>query len=89
VIRTAKTDVCLLCVAFARTHGREFEISTNAMQFWKSGFEFAYRRNKKARLFEFLRTVGDTNMAARGAVICDSASAIFGGVATNMAKVAL
>ena len=34
-------------------------------------------------------TVVDTNMAARGAVIRDSASAMFGGVATNMVKVAL
>ena len=47
----AKTDVCSLCVACTRTRGRGLETSTNAMHFWKSGFEFAFGRNKKGKVF--------------------------------------
>jgi len=51
VIRTAKTDVCRLCVAVTRTRARGLETNINAMHFWKSRLEFAFGRNKKGMVF--------------------------------------
>jgi hypothetical protein len=51
VTRTAKTDVCRLCAALTGTRGRGLETSPKAMHFWKSGFEFAFGRNKKGKVF--------------------------------------
>jgi len=33
---------------------RGLEISTEAMYFWKSGFKFAFGRNKKGKVFGIL-----------------------------------
>jgi hypothetical protein len=51
VIRTAKINICRLCAALDRTRGRGLETSPNAMHFWKSGFEFAFGRIKKGKVF--------------------------------------
>jgi len=52
-IRTADSDVCRLCVALC-TRGRGLETSVIAMHFWKSGFKFAFGRNKKGKVFGIL-----------------------------------
>jgi hypothetical protein len=44
------TDVCSLCVALCRTCGRGWE-TLKATHFWKSGFKFAFSRNKKGKVF--------------------------------------
>jgi hypothetical protein len=36
------------------TRGRCLESSPTAMRFWKSGFKFAFGRNKKGKIFEIL-----------------------------------
>ena len=50
----AKKLTCVVCVAFTRTRGRGLETSTKAMHFWKSGFKFAFGRNKKGKVFGIL-----------------------------------
>jgi len=46
---TAITDVCQLCFAATRVRGHSFENSLKATHFWKSGFDLAFGRKKKAR----------------------------------------
>jgi len=43
-----------LCVVLAWTGGRGLETSPKAMHFWKSGFKFAFGRNKKGKVFGIL-----------------------------------
>ena len=44
----------VVCVVVSRTRGHGVETSTKAMDFWKSGFKFAFRRNKKGKVFGIL-----------------------------------
>jgi len=39
------------CIALSRARGRELETSTKAVHFWKSGFQYAFGRNKKGKVF--------------------------------------
>ena len=47
-------DVCRLCVAPSKPRGRGLETSLNAMHFWRSGFKFAFGKNKKGKVFGIL-----------------------------------
>ena len=46
-IRIAKIDVLSSLCLCTRTRGHRLETSIKAMHFWKSGFKFAFGRNKK------------------------------------------
>ena len=43
-----------MCVTFTRTRGRGLESNVERMHFWKSGFKFAFGRNKKGKVFGIL-----------------------------------
>jgi hypothetical protein len=43
-----------MCVALTWTRGRGLETNTEGMHFWKSGFKFAFGRNKKGKVFGIL-----------------------------------
>ena len=49
----SKTDECRLCYSCQDTW-RDLETSPRAMLFWKSGFKFAFGRNKKGEVFRIL-----------------------------------
>ena len=53
-IRTANSDVFCPCVPFSMTRGCGLGSTSIAMQFWKSGFKFAFGRNKKGKVFGIL-----------------------------------
>jgi len=53
-IHTANSDACRLCVARTMTRGRGLETSPITMHFWKSGFKFAFGRNKKGKVLGIL-----------------------------------
>ena len=48
-MRTVKYVICAF--ACSRTHWRDFETSSKAIHFWNSGYQYAFGRNKKGKVF--------------------------------------
>jgi hypothetical protein len=47
----ANSDIYRPCVALTRARGRGLEIIEKEVHLWKSGFKFAFGRNKKGKVF--------------------------------------